>query len=229
VSEAVQEEHYVKNTTAIVGLSALACTAAANTETFNGSFPLATTNWQEMFQIPAFDTQNGLRVLDGVCIDLTGTVVGQAAAENLDAQAAVLELFLEATISIELDDGSGTALASVIPVADEMFNADPFDGSIDFGGTSGITLNDLTGTKMETTELTSGADDLSAFIDTGSVALLADAEGTSIATGSGNIVSSFTTEAELEWEITYKFSIVPAPGATAVLGFAGLVAARRRR
>ncbi len=210
-------------------LAACAGTAAAGTEMYNGSFALATTNWSQMFSIPAFDTQAGLRVLEKVTVTLNGEVVGSAQAENLDAQAAEITLFLQATISMLLDDGMGTTLATVIPVADEAFQADAFDGTIDFAGTSGASFMGLQGQKTEVNDLIAGTDDLSAFIDTGSVMLLANADGSSIATGAGNIVSQFSTQGALDWEIVYEYSLVPAPAPLALVGLGGFVAFRRRR
>ncbi len=210
-------------------IAACAGTAAAGTETYNGSFALATTNWSQMFSIPSFDTQVGLRVLEKVTVTLNGTVVGSAQAENLDAAPASITLFLQATISMLLDDNMGTTLATVIPVADEAFQADAFDGTIDFGGTSGASFTGLQGQKTESNELLAGVDDLSAFIDTGTVDLLANAVGSSIATGAGNIVSQFSTEGALDWEIVYEYSIIPAPAPLALMGIGGLIAFRRRR
>lgn len=213
----------------IAALAACAGTAGAATETHNGSFALATTNWSQMFSIPSFDTQVGLRVLDKVTVTLNGTVVGSAQAENLDAAPATINLFLQATISLLLDDTVGTTLATVIPVANETFQADTFDGTIDFAGASGASFTGLQGQKSETNNLNAGVDDLSAFIDTGTVALLANAVGSSVATGAGNIVSQFSTEGALDWEIVYEYSVVPAPAPLALVGIGGLIAFRRRR
>lgn len=209
----------------VAGGVAAAGVASADTEQYQGSFGPQSTNWLAAFDVPQFDTQNGTRTLDCVEIFLKGTVSGSASAESLDNEPATVTLALQATISLSL---GMTQLAVVIPVANAMFNASAFDGSIDFGGTSGATFSNLNQMDQTSVTLTAPAD-LAPWIGGGSVALAGEAQGQSFATGAGNLVTIFMTDGAMEYTVTYSFTVVPTPGAAALAGIAGLVALRRRR
>lgn len=214
---------------AILMIAGTAATATAGTfsETYSGDFELTTTNWNETFDVVGFDSQNGTRVLKSVEITLNGDVVGNAQAESLDMGATLIELSLQATLTLSLT-AAGTELAEVIPVVNESFNASAFDGTIDFGGTSGVSFLELSGSASESESINTQSV-LDEFIDVASVSLDADATGSSFGSGAGNLITQFATEAGLDWEITYVYNVIPAPGALALLGLGGLVAGRRRR
>ncbi len=213
---------------AMMLIAGTAATATAGTfsETYSGDFELTTTNWNETFDVVGFDSQNGTRVLKSVEITLNGDVVGNAQAESLDMGATLIELSLQATLTLSLT-AAGTELAEVIPVVNESFNASAFDGAIDFGGTSGVSFLELSGSASESESINTQSV-LDEFIDVASVSLDADATGSSFGSGAGNLITQFATEAGLDWEITYVYNVIPAPGALALLGLGGLVAGRRR-
>lgn len=214
---------------AMILIAGTAATATAGTfsETYSGDFELTTTNWNETFDVVGFDSQNGTRVLKSVEITLNGDVVGNAQAESLDMGATLIELSLQATLTLSLT-AAGTELAEVIPVVNESFNAAAFDGTIDFGGTSGVSFLELSGSASESESINTQSV-LDEFIDVASVSLDADATGSSFGSGAGNLLTQFATEAGLDWEITYVYNVIPAPGSLALLGLGGLVAGRRRR
>ncbi len=58
----------------------------ALTETYSQSSAMATTNWSNTFGITQFDSSLG--TLNSVTLTLTGTVLGNANAESLDAAPA---------------------------------------------------------------------------------------------------------------------------------------------
>lgn len=197
------------------------------TESFSGSFDLATTNWSETFQITGFDTMGGTRELTGLDINLSGEVRGMAMAESLDASSASIQLNLQATLTLLLA-ATNTELAEVIPVVNTTFNAQAFDGEIDFDGQSGALFGGLQDTASVSTGVTDAAV-LALFSDVGSVGLSAEALGSSFGSGAGNLITQFATEAGFAWDVTYRYQEVPAPAGLAVLGMGGLVATRRRR
>lgn len=206
----------------IAAVAALGTSASAGMIVHSGSLPLASTNWSVDFDVPQFDTMGGLRVLDEVCWTLTGKVQGTAMAESLDAEPAVVSLTLQAAVSLSL---GMTVLDVVLPLVNTMFNASAFDGNIDFGGTSGATFADL----MNTDSVMNSTAMVAPFIGNGVVTLTGAADGTSSGSGAGNLITQFMTSASLDWEIVYKYSEIPTPGAMALFGVAGLCVARRRR
>ena len=123
----------------------------------------------------------------------------------------------------------GDELAVVLPVAMETFEADIFDGDLDFMGPSGMTFAGLMADDSDMSTLTSGMDDLSAWIGGGSVKLDAAAMGASSGTGAGNLFLQFETLASAKITVIYKYTVIPTPGSFALLGIAGLCATRRNR
>ncbi len=217
----------IRTITAVAAVAVAGTTAAAASEVYMGSVALQTTNWSDAISIPGFDSMGGNRQLTEVIVMLTGDVTGTAAAESQDNDAATIDLNLQATLQLELT-ATGTLLSEVIPVANESFMASAFDGVIDFGGTSGVSFNDLSGMAMETDSITD-AMTLANFVDVMSVDLTANATGTSSGSGAGNLLTQFTAQAGLGWKVEYVYQVIPAPSAAAAFGMLGLAATRRRR
>jgi hypothetical protein len=184
---------------------------------------LQTTNFQKTITFAKFDDLGGSRILQSVSFSIDGSIAGSAAVESKDNGAATLTTTLSAELSLK--DPLNNVLVVVIPSVINIFEATPFDGVNDFGGTSGISYPDLMASE----------DKLESYIDlatrnlfTGSgmtVNLLFDATAKSKAGGAGNIVSQFSTQAEGFVEIVYTYTLVPvsAPSHVALLGL-GLIA-----
>jgi len=209
-----------------VACLAVGSNASAATILYDGSVPTATTNWDVMIDVPQFDDMGGTRVLKTISIFLEGTVSGTASGESLDAAPAVVELFLQSEISLSL---GGSDLAVVIPVANASFNATAWDGTTDFGGTSGASFANLNASDSTKGLLIQGNDDLTPWIGGGTVTLDGAAIGQSSGSGAGNLILQFATDASLVWSVEYEYNIIPAPGAVALFGLAGVGAIRRRR
>ena len=165
---------------------------------------------------------------------LSGMVRGDAQGENTsDSSPADITLNLQATMEASLPALMGLSIAEIIPLADETFSASVFDGDLDFGGSSGMSFMDLEGSDSQTFTFDSGnplwAAISSLFSGPSAVDVDFDAVGSSQATGGANIASQFSAQASLDWDITYKYSVVPTPGAAALLGLGGLAVTRRRR
>jgi hypothetical protein len=217
----------MNKTLLIVGLAvATAGSAQGATITHMGSKAISTTSWSENFNIPQFNDFAGTRVLDSVKITLEGDVEGDANVESLNQGASTIEINLQATIELTL---MGDVLGVVIPVANETFNADDFDGTVDFTGPSGAMFPNLAGADMTMNTLFAGMDDLSAFIGAGMVPLVANAAGTSNGSGSGNVIFQFATDAGLDFSVVYDYHLVPTPGAAGLLAVAGVAGSLRRR
>ncbi|MCB9839120.1 MAG: choice-of-anchor E domain-containing protein [Phycisphaeraceae bacterium] len=217
----------MNKTMLLAGMVVIAAgSAQAATITHNGSKAISTTSWTENFNIPQFDDMGGNRVLDSVKLTLSGEVVGDANVESLNQGPSNVTVNLQATITMSL---MGDDLGVVIPVANESFMAGTFDGSIDFGGSSGAMFADLMGSDMTMNTLVNGMDDLSAFIGLGTVPLVATAVGTSNGSGAGNLILQFFTDAGLDFSVVYEYHAVPTPGAAGLLAFAGAAGSIRRR
>ncbi|MCB9839119.1 MAG: choice-of-anchor E domain-containing protein [Phycisphaeraceae bacterium] len=195
-------------------------------ESYSGMVSLQSTDWEESLDVQQFDEMGGARKLVSICIHLEGAVTGSAGLESLDNSPAKVHVELSAHISLSLN---GSSLGVVIPIANDSFNASAFDGIIDFGGSSGMTFSALSASDSADNKLTANDDAFASFIGDGSVKLDGAAMGTSFGSGAGNLVLQFNTQAELAYRITYKYTEVPAPGASILLAGMGLAASRRRR
>jgi hypothetical protein len=213
---------------AVASLLAIVGSTTAATVTYSTSVPETTTNWGSInLNLPQWDPAlfPG-QSLTGVQLTLAGSVSGSAAAESQDNAPSTINLNVAATISANAPSG---LFVQVIPLAHTTFSASAFDGSIDFGGTSGVLLTNLTNSAVSSSSLNNPPTDLSAYIGNGNISIATSATGSSSGSGSGNLITQFTAAAGVDVIVTYTFDVVPAPASAGLLGLAGLVAVRRRR
>lgn len=202
--------------------------AAVITETFTVA-PTTTNFTNSSVQVAKFDTNGGNFVLNSVTFTVAGTVEGIAEVESRDAQPATVVATLSAELTL-LDSMMNT-LVVTIPSVSDSFNATAYDNIDDFGGTSGFTFADLDGSQTNS----------ATFSDMGTLATYSGSAGdminfvfnasaTSVATGAGNLLSSFTTQAGGLITVAYDYTDmtpppvpVSAPAHVALLGL-GLLA-----
>lgn len=187
------------------------------------------TNWSQTLMLNQFDSAFGM--MTGVTLTLNGAVSGNALAESLDASPTTILLDLGAQIVATVTGGPSLSV-TVNPVSNQTFNASAYDGTIDFGGTSGVTYNGIGGLDSDFSVLTSG---LAGFIGNGMISIGLTGTGTSTASGAGNLITQFSTNAAAEATVTYTYtpptSEVPLPAGLPLLlaGLGGLALVRRRK
>jgi protocatechuate 3,4-dioxygenase beta subunit len=164
------------------------------------TFPDASTDWSSAQMLQQFDPSLG--TLTSVDIISNDSITSTIKVENLDTAAATIDAKVSGTVSLS---GPGMTGLTANLSADQTFSAGPFDGSIDFGGTSGNNFGPKTaqGTKSVTL---STASDLAPFVGTGSVSITAATHGTSTASGAANLLLSVKTTAAAKVTVIYHYT-----------------------
>lgn len=186
------------------------------TATFTG-----TTNYTTTLNVDPFDTSLG--TLTNVTIFLKGTFSGSAAAESLDSAPSTVTLNLGVLEAAVGPNPSNPLSVSASASDSRSFSASAFDGTIDFGGTSGATFTDLMAMGTGTVSSSNGAI-LDLFKSPNIVDFKITATAFTSQTGPGNLATLFGTEARTDLKVTYTFreNEVPAPAILGLLG-AGLL------
>ena len=219
----------LKNILCATSLLCAATVSQAATITLTDTVALQSTNYGTTLSFANFDDDSGNRILESVTFSIDGEITGTARIENLDT---TLPLTVVANLSAELSltDALGNELVVTIPSVSTVFNATAFDGTLDFGGTSGLFIDNLSATQSNSQTYTDTAT-LNMFTGAGVSSFTFDAIAASIATGSGNVSTGLTTQAMASIEVIYTYSeaavSVSAPSHVALLGlglvgFAGL-------
>lgn len=205
---------------------------ASTPGTFNGiptGANTQSTNWNQSVNLNKFDTALG--TLTNVSLQLVGGVFGSVRLESLDGTPAAINYSLSAQVSAT---GISGLSVLVLPAATGTFNAAAHDGSIDFGGTSGITLNNLSNTDTNSSSSVAPLV-LAAYSggpgDTFAVALAAT--GLSSTSGGGNLATLFGSNAGALVRVTYTYDepsgATPEPATFAFVGAALVAAGLLRR
>lgn len=171
----------------------------------SASIPATTTNWNNSVSVPRFDPALG--TLQSIQFELSGTITGSARVESLDNAAANVSLAFQGQLTLTRPDL--TQLVVVLPAANFNNTFTAFDGTIDFGGSSGATYPAITATQQNSATSPPPASDLVLFTgpigNPGNIVLPVTAAGTSVATGAGNIISQFQQQAEATVRVCYNY------------------------
>ena len=201
------------------------------------------TTGSSFLELLKFDPDAGQ--LTEVDLTLTGTVSGNVSAEATSRRAGpfVFTLNLKSTVTLALPgEGAGTLLA-VTPTWTGTSTRSSFDGLLDFGGSSGVSLIGLqasdTARQAYTDQLV-----LDLFTGVGMVRLTVLAHYLSSIGGVDNYRGGFNTRSMASATVVYTYqplanetpllqqAPVPEPGTWALmlagLGLVGWLAARRR-
>jgi hypothetical protein len=187
----------------LVAALAVVPTAAAHPQTVSATVALTQTDFTTTVELAQYDpADHDGQPLSEVECTVDGNVQGTVGVENLEEdEGGTITSRLSAQLTLSLPDM--TTLVSVSPTSGDIVDVvDPFDGTVDFGGTSGVTHTGVVGSGSATQAFTDAAT-LALFTGTGTVNLPFAAVATSSATGSGNVASQFTTNAGADVSCTY--------------------------
>lgn len=204
-----------------------AVSAYTVTETASTS-GVSETDWTQYLTVQKFDPSLG--ELQGIEIKLTGQLEGLMAFENFSKKDATVKMTLSAVLELMRPDNS--LLVTATPTASTTDFVKAYDENWDWGGDSGRTYPDVAMSIVQSVNLVAPVD-LALFTAATSgetISLPVFASALSSASGSGNMVTWFTTEAGAGVEVIYTY--VPEPSsivalAMSCLGMASFI--RRKR
>jgi hypothetical protein len=176
------------------------------------------TDINDIISVKQFDTTLG--TLKSVTIDFIGSLKGDAGFENRSTTPTQVTVDLSGVLKLQLP--TGVDRFEINPQQIYNYNVAKYDGTTNFSGTSGKTVDGLMASISETKTFTDGSF-LQYFLGTGNADFTFLATATSKITGSGNMASFVTTLASAGIKVTYDYDPTHVPEPSAAIGI-GLLA-----
>jgi hypothetical protein len=202
------EERWLPSTTA--GVNALldtvaASSTAAQTQQAAATFSSFTTGGSQTQSLAQFNPALG--TLNSVQIVFNGTLNSDVKVENLDAAPATVNAQVNGNLSLQ--GPGGTTLLSLTPaIRDNSTSLSAFDGTLDYGGTSGHDFGLQSASAQKSITLTNN---LSAFEGGGNVSFTESAQSSSTVSGSGNEQVHISSAAAGGVTVIYHYTPTPPP------------------
>ena len=172
------------------------------------NFSSFTTGGSQTQSVAQFNSSLG--TLNSVQIILNGTLTSDVKVENLDAAPSTINAQVNGNLSLQ--GPGGTTLLSVAPtIAENSTSLSAFDGTLDYGGTSGHDFGAQSASAQQSISLTSN---LSAWEGSGNVALTETAQSASMVSGSGNEQVHISSEGSGTVTVIYNYTPATTPPTT---------------
>lgn len=169
-------------------------------ESYSISVPSQSTNYSASATVPRFAPSRG--ILQSVELEATADLAGSAAFESQDAMPANITLNFSCEVAVT---SSGSLLALADPTDVQMVSVTAFDGTIDFGGTSGAMFPSLMATETTTATYAAASPEAALFLGSGEADVNTDVTGTSSGSGGGNLILQIASFVSVELEVRYLF------------------------
>jgi hypothetical protein len=164
------------------------------------TFPLTPTDFSLSGLVGQFDPSLG--ALQSVNIVNAGSITSDIKVENTSRCSPST---IHATIAgdLEVTGPGGLSIQTALQQNAGTFNATSYDGTLDFGGTSGKDFGNQTADGTQSLNLTGAS--MSVFIGTGSIQLNENGTATSTASGGGNLLVGVSSQATATITVTYSY------------------------
>lgn len=196
---------------------------ASTTATYTASVSMETLEWSHALSVPKFDSTLG--TLESVTLTLGGNILANLKLENQDqtphtikaSDVAYLNLLSLSSSCVNYDprldpnynpllpSPSPCVLLVTYPAVTVNFDATAYDGSPDYGGTSGITYPAQNGADSRTFTTTSSST-LAYFVGSGNVSIPVATVGYASMSGASNALYSVDTQASADLTVVYTYS-----------------------
>lgn len=181
--------------------------AQVQTDCHTAVIPMELTNFQRTATLPKFDPALGQ--LQSVEIHVVARATGASRIESLDAAPSVVNTRFSVDLTVAQADS--TVVMFMVPIADFQDSLTAYDGVLDYDGTSGITRDNIEAMDERHSIVDPTPENLALFTGTDGTDFIADASGSSMASGAGNLLTRFDTRAGIEIEICYTYLVVAPP------------------
>lgn len=175
--------------------------------------------------VPQFDPAGGRSLLQ-VDLTLTLDLSGEMGFENRDQNLSVIYT-LTLAWDVSLDRPDNTTLVSITADRTRTGLVGPFDGVVDFAGSSGVT-RDVAAPGESADVSTTDPADLDLFTGDGTLVLPLVAGFTGTASSVPNVQFNSHFAADLEGQLEVRYTWIPEPAGAGML-LAGLALLRRVR
>lgn len=188
----------------------------------------SSTQWVDItsgLQTVSLNQYNGADSLQKVIFEVQGTFSGTIRVENTAAAPQDITATLNGNYTLTKNS---VDVVSCIASFSKVYNCTAYDGTVDWGGTSGFADN-ISKSASNTTTYTVGVDDLSEYIGSGTFDVTVLRQVLATATGSNDMDAWCSATSVGKVGITYVFA--PEPGSIVALltGCVGLVGFGLRR
>jgi len=166
--------------------------------------------------LPQFDPLVGTLTL--VTIRYTGWILGDLGVENFESKFDLVFGTLGGRFSLSQD---ASLLFNLDVYREGSVLLDPFDGNVDFAGTSGYTFSSLATSGVQSVTFVQDGPGIETYLGAGTVTFSSSAEDTSFVTaGAGNpaFFSSVQAQGKLEVFYTYHEKVIPEPSNLVLVG-----------
>jgi hypothetical protein len=168
-----------------------------------------TATFPDLETLPNVSTQailyfsSTIGTLTEVDLVTSGSFSTEFYAENLGSSSSTIEGTTAGNLSINVPTG---AIPVTIPPITETFNASPYDGSLNYGGSSGTEFAAETSSSAPQTMVLTSAADLAAFTGDFRMPISVSGHATGSATSSnGDLSAGFTTQTSVTITVIYHF------------------------
>lgn len=177
-------------------------TVTTATQQVTAAFTSFKTGGSQSQSVAQFDPSLG--TLKSVQILLNGKLTSDVKVENLDAAPSAVNAQVNSTLALE---GPGGTLLSVAPsITENSTSLSAYDGTLDYGGTSGHDFGPQSASAQKSITLTNN---LAAWEGAGSVALTETAQSSSTVSGSGNEQVNISSAGSGSVTVIYNYTPKP--------------------
>jgi hypothetical protein len=194
--------------TALVVLGISAATAHGATVTYSASVALQSTDWSATLTIPQFDPALG--TLTSVTVEVRDSLVHKVEFEN-QSPSSTSRFRDSVYVTVDVLRPASTSLVTAISKIYQTSLVGTYDGTLDYAGTSGITVDGLVNYTINSSTTTASSD-LALFTGTGTIGLPCQAVAYFLFSyNGGNASYRLTTQAQALVLVTYTYDhgVVP--------------------